>query len=165
MVETDGKGDGRRYPLSFRTTFDLQQGLKDAAAANGRSLAQEVEIRLERSLEEDRRPNDQPRWVRMLLKRLGLALTVFDEITEKEVVDSEAFGVASEYLAKQIIDSFYQTKDLTALTEDERDMVGPLMSKAVSIFDMIAKPSALPRNKLLDAADPVYSRLNPANLK
>ena len=42
---------GKRYPLGMRTTKEIRDRLEGAAAAAGRSLAQEVEIRLERSFE------------------------------------------------------------------------------------------------------------------
>jgi hypothetical protein len=44
---------GKRYPLNMRTTFEVRQKLERAAAATGRSLAQEVEHRLDRSFIEE----------------------------------------------------------------------------------------------------------------
>jgi hypothetical protein len=44
---------GKRYPLNMRTTFEVRQKLERAAGATGRSLAQEVEHRLDRSFIED----------------------------------------------------------------------------------------------------------------
>ena len=45
------KADIKRYPLNMRTTKSLRQRLERAAKKSGRSLAQEVERRLERSLD------------------------------------------------------------------------------------------------------------------
>ena len=45
--------DGKRYPLNMRTTAATRANLEKAAAASGRSLAQEIEHRLERSLERE----------------------------------------------------------------------------------------------------------------
>jgi hypothetical protein len=45
------KVDIKRYPLNMRTTKSLRQRLERAAKKSGRSLAQEVERRLERSLD------------------------------------------------------------------------------------------------------------------
>jgi hypothetical protein len=42
-------GAGKRYPLNMRTTKEMRDRLEQAAAVAGRSLAQEVEFRLERS--------------------------------------------------------------------------------------------------------------------
>lgn len=42
---------GKRVPLMVRTTTGLRSKLNEAADASGRSLAQEVELRLERSFE------------------------------------------------------------------------------------------------------------------
>src|SRR6187431_2169794 len=47
------KPDIKRYPLNMRTTKSLRMRLERAAAKSGRSLAQEVERRLERSLDLD----------------------------------------------------------------------------------------------------------------
>lgn len=41
--------NGKRYPLNMRTTAALRQKIEDAAKASGRSMAQEVEYRLEMS--------------------------------------------------------------------------------------------------------------------
>ncbi|MDP4026801.1 hypothetical protein Q8W71_29790 [Methylobacterium sp. NEAU 140] len=46
-------GEGKRVPLMARTTIGLRKALEDAAAASGRSLAQEVETRLENSFQAD----------------------------------------------------------------------------------------------------------------
>lgn len=44
-------GEGRRVPLMGRTTIGLRKCLEDAAGVSGRSLAQEVERRLEQSFD------------------------------------------------------------------------------------------------------------------
>ena len=44
---------GRRFPVSLRVTENLRDKLGAAAHESGRSLAQEVEWRLERSLQEE----------------------------------------------------------------------------------------------------------------
>ena len=44
-----GKSSGKLYPLSMRTSLEIRQGLEAAAAKSGRSLAQEVERRVEDS--------------------------------------------------------------------------------------------------------------------
>lgn len=46
--------EAKRIPLSFRTTPTLRSALDQAAAESGRSLAQETEARLQRSLDDDR---------------------------------------------------------------------------------------------------------------
>ena len=46
-------GTGKRVPLNMRTTRELRGNLEKAAANSGRSLAQEVEHRLERSFTEE----------------------------------------------------------------------------------------------------------------
>jgi hypothetical protein len=41
------EGEGKRYPLSLRTTASVQRNVKLASEASGRSIAQEAETRLE----------------------------------------------------------------------------------------------------------------------
>lgn len=45
------EGEGKRVPLNMRTTQDVRDRLEAAATLSGRSLAQEVERRLEQSFE------------------------------------------------------------------------------------------------------------------
>lgn len=45
--------EAKRYPLGMRTTLEMQRKMQDAARASGRSVAQEVEFRLERSFRDD----------------------------------------------------------------------------------------------------------------
>lgn len=47
------KAEIKRHPLNMRTTKDVRERLEAAAGAAGRSLAQEVEFRLERSFHAD----------------------------------------------------------------------------------------------------------------
>src|SRR5262245_33074627 len=51
---------GKRYSIGFRTTFELRKALETAAMKSGRSLAQEIEHRLEQSLEADKRARRRP---------------------------------------------------------------------------------------------------------
>src|SRR3954470_19169866 len=46
-------GPGRRVPIMGRTTADLRRKLEEAAAASGRSLALELENRLEKTFDTD----------------------------------------------------------------------------------------------------------------
>ena len=47
------KAEIKRYPLNMRTTKEVREKLERAASESGRSLAQEVEFRLERSFERE----------------------------------------------------------------------------------------------------------------
>jgi hypothetical protein len=52
------RGKGKRYNLGIRTTKELRDLLRKAAALSGRSVAQEIEFRLERSFERDESVKD-----------------------------------------------------------------------------------------------------------
>jgi hypothetical protein len=45
-------GEGKRYTIAIRTTKDLRDRLKSASEASGRSLAREIERRLDRSFDD-----------------------------------------------------------------------------------------------------------------
>src|SRR4051812_25534907 len=45
---------GKRYPLNMRTTHQMRTALEAAASSSGRSLAQEAELRIERSFSDQR---------------------------------------------------------------------------------------------------------------
>jgi len=49
---------GERVPMSFRVTPEFKAKLDQAANESGRSLAQEIELRLERSFDEERHLTD-----------------------------------------------------------------------------------------------------------
>jgi hypothetical protein len=49
-----GKLAGKRYPLNMRTTKQTRDALEAAAHKSGRSLAQEIEFRLEQSFHAER---------------------------------------------------------------------------------------------------------------
>ena len=56
---------GERVPLSLRVTADIRTRLEEAALESGRSLSQEAEMRLERSIRAvehggDERPEVRP---------------------------------------------------------------------------------------------------------
>ena len=73
-------GEGKRYPLNLRTTRALRDRLERACAASGRSLAQEVEMRLELSFNVPEPPDDEA-----LLRRVR---------TEVHLAATEAFKSA-----------------------------------------------------------------------
>lgn len=47
------QGEGKRHPVSFRTTLVLNERLKAEAMKSGRSMSQEIERRLEASFRDD----------------------------------------------------------------------------------------------------------------
>ena len=48
----------KRASMGFRPTLDMRKKLEDAAATSGRSMTQEVELRLERSFETEKRADE-----------------------------------------------------------------------------------------------------------
>lgn len=50
--------EGKRYSLSAKTSLETNLALKAAAQKAGRSVSQEIEMRLERSLDDDKRNSD-----------------------------------------------------------------------------------------------------------
>jgi hypothetical protein len=50
-TKSKGAEAGKRYPLNMRTTFEVRRELERAAAATGRSLAQEAEHRIQQTFQ------------------------------------------------------------------------------------------------------------------
>jgi hypothetical protein len=50
-TKSKGAEVGKRYPLNMRTTFEVRRELERAAAATGRSLAQEAEHRIQQTFQ------------------------------------------------------------------------------------------------------------------
>jgi DNA-binding CsgD family transcriptional regulator len=53
MAQKAAEREGRRPPVSFRTTEEMRDQLERAASASGRSITQEIEHRLEQSFREE----------------------------------------------------------------------------------------------------------------
>jgi hypothetical protein len=91
--------DGKRYPLGIRTTKALRERILKASRASGRSLAQEIEFRLEQSFERDDFLRVVERRIRFLTRELrprllsrvaaadycGLSLTTFEKLARPYV--------------------------------------------------------------------------------
>ena len=90
-------GEGKRFPLNMRTTKAIRDKLQAAAQQSGRSLAQEVEFRLERSFaDEETRYREFGGAHRYgLMRWLARTLEVAESITDKPVAtDRETFRIA-----------------------------------------------------------------------
>jgi hypothetical protein len=72
------KGDkAKRAPLNMKTTPQLRDRMQRAADANGRALTQEVEARLDRSLDRDNQYGGQH--VATFVDLLGMAIRVIEQ--------------------------------------------------------------------------------------
>lgn len=71
------KPDAKRYSIGFRTTKDLKDALDTAAAESGRSLAQEVEHRLELSFFREQEIYGGPH-TEALVKALGMTIQLIE---------------------------------------------------------------------------------------
>ncbi|WP_238313327.1 TraY domain-containing protein [Methylobacterium organophilum] len=59
MSGTEGGSPAKRYTLTSRLTHETETALREAARLSGRSISQEAELRLERSLAEDQSERDR----------------------------------------------------------------------------------------------------------
>lgn len=89
--------EGKRFPLSMRTTKAVRESLHAAADQSGRSIAQEVEHRLERSFQEDearyREFGGEDRY--RIMKWLALSTEMAERVTDKSwTKDRETFRIA-----------------------------------------------------------------------
>ncbi|MGL3108896.1 TraY domain-containing protein [Bradyrhizobium sp. BR 1432] len=84
------KAMGKRHPLNMRTTEELRDRMEDAARRSGRSLAAEVEVRMERSL--DRQDYLIEHWgqdVFDIADSMAKALWHIEQFTGQRWVDDE----------------------------------------------------------------------------
>ncbi len=86
------RGEGKRHPLNMRTTKDVRDRLEAVATESGRSLAQEVEFRVQKSfsneltyqvLMENIYEEFGGKGIYYLMKLLAQALTISEEQTGK----------------------------------------------------------------------------------
>ncbi len=118
--------EGKRYPLNMRTTKALRNRLQNAASTSGRSLAQETELRLERSFarEDDLDGLFGEKSTYRLMVMLGSTINLVQEMTGKnwrkdrrtyvEVKRAvsaflDAFGPADQEYPKGLRDVFATT--------------------------------------------------------
>lgn len=82
--------EGRRSTLSVRLTPEGRERLEQAASASGRSLAQEVEMRLEKSFSEDGLLDEifgSNRHSRLFVEAASTAMRRIEQIRESRWVD------------------------------------------------------------------------------
>ncbi len=90
---------GKRFPLNMRTTKKIRDELQAAAHASGRSLAQEVENRLEQSfrVEKNRYRDFRNKKTYHLMRWFEVALRASEQFTKKSwSTDPETFLIALE---------------------------------------------------------------------
>lgn len=91
-------GEAKRSPLTIRSTKEMKQALVSAAKASGRPLAQEIEARLQRTLDEDRGKSELE--VRLDRAALDLreAMLLFVGYHDIGAVDADTEARAIDYL-------------------------------------------------------------------
>jgi uncharacterized protein (DUF1778 family) len=102
-------GDGKRYPLNMRTTKEIRERLERAAAKSGRSLAQEVEYRLERSF-------DREATERELLEQQNIKLKTAIEELSKMIGDN--FNIAINNAMINLNDTVERTREMLEQASD-----------------------------------------------
>ena len=97
-------GKKRGPSMAFRPTPGVRAKLEEAATANGRSMAQEVQTRLELSLAEDEAFGGSQ--FRALFGLLGKAANVIEQQTGESYFEDWYTGVAVKAAWKRLISSF-----------------------------------------------------------
>jgi hypothetical protein len=123
------QGSGKRHPLSMRTTKEVRDQLEAAAGRAGRSLAQELEFRLEASIA--RQEYLIAQWgedIYNICESMARSLWHIERYTGKRWLDDdETFHLFAES-AGQIIKNF---RDLVKVRRRETPE-GPLADKTVA---------------------------------
>lgn len=129
-------GPGKRYTLSSRLTFETHTALKEAASRSGRSISQEAEFRLERSLAEDSEGKSQTR------DNLVAKALIGDDDTEDMIrCVTAAIGAAMAYTNKHWRDDIYTRAAVQAA-------MGAVRSKHFSIRPLDMDPESVSLERL-----------------
>jgi hypothetical protein len=124
-------GEGKRFPLNMRTTKHVREKLEAEAKLSGRSLAQEVEFRLERSfLEQDALYDEFGGKERFnMMKWFALAMRLSERITEQPLeTDRETFRIAAKAMLTMLETGM---PDAGGLSDEAADDIGGKLGKAL----------------------------------
>jgi hypothetical protein len=88
----------RRFQVPVRTTAEVRQKLEEACAASGKSLTQEVEARIERSLEMQELLGDD--------RRMALMVRIADQVTRAEAATGKKWhaDTATYWAVRRLIE-------------------------------------------------------------
>lgn len=112
------KSSGKRHPLNMRTTQELRDRMEDAARRSGRSLAAEVEVRMEHSL--NRQDYLVEQWgqdIFDLAESMAKALWHIEQFTGHRWVDDERTFELFSMTTAELIRSY---RDLVLRNAGER---------------------------------------------
>jgi hypothetical protein len=97
------RGEAKRSPINMRTTPATRAALEAAAERGGRSLAQEIEQRLERSIEQERQLGGPQ--TAALISAILSDIAAIEEITgDRWYKDIKTFGAVRYAMKEQIED-------------------------------------------------------------
>ena len=113
-----GKSRGKLYPLSMRTSLEIRQRLEDAADASGRSLAQEVERRIEDSFR--RPPPEKVASLAAINRSLEERIIALEVNAEKISAESEKLIETLKAIVQSVAEK------MEAQTPQERTPVKPI---------------------------------------
>ena len=153
--------EGKRYPVGIRTTKALREALWSASRASGRSLAQEIEFRLERSLDRERQVVDAlelvfDRQVAGLMLAIGCVVKQARPKPRRHdwLSDPEAFRVQAE--AINLL--------LQALAPDAHPKVWAKLNNALDETDEPSAPeltAGIAARVLADTKEEIFHDLGP----
>jgi hypothetical protein len=99
VAETAAPPEGKRHPLNIRTTRELREQLESAANRSGRSLAQEMEMRLDHSFADERLLGGAHNFAvaRLIASALSIVETALGQRwTESELAKEACRGAAAK---------------------------------------------------------------------
>ncbi len=129
----------KRNNLTFRTRDDLKRLLEVGAEKAGRSLSEEIEVRLERSFQQE--ADSGGRELQGLLRQMVGAAEIIQERTGKTAFDDWRTGLAVRRAWKQLM--------LGQLCPPPDEMIAELERLSDAVPDKPERPVAPPRGGLL----------------
>ena len=150
-------GKGKRTPLNMRTTRELRERLEREAADSGRSLAQEVEARLERSFANDVTfeqifGDDR---TQTLLRLVKLAKDMVEQETGKSAFDDRETSAVACAAISRVLDGFLKLPEPAELAKAMAKYEEGLPPNRLALLMGVIEPK-YPRPK--DQADTATAR-------
>ncbi len=133
-------GEGKRTPLNMRTTRELRERLEREAAASGRSLAQQVEFRLDQSYASFGRED-----IFLVARLLATAIQTIEAVTGKIWMDDAEAHRHTQEACRTILDAF-RPPGIDA-TESSTIGADAATDAVLSVFNQGTKAARLRKKK------------------
>lgn len=143
MTEIENKSaPARRMQIITRVTPAMYEALNGIAADAGRSLAQEVEMRVARTLRDDeerrnRPPMSESPGLTILIRYISRAFSFMEQLSGEAWHDDDAANAVMQDLMIEMVVHCFQAQSVTSLSEEDRKRVAQMIEAKEHVIDMM----------------------------